>query len=375
MIRADASKFETTLQLSPDEVKRYMLSSSPKEREVLERSLRDRGALKVGDEVRRMLALSPQDVHIESPIEGYLRGYQPQNEIFLAEKAMPVIPVLKQTNLVWKLSPTVSFDTPASDIGSDEAGMPMIDIAPPSTITYTCKPFGLKARSFDSVAANMDAPLSAQILVWKPAYRQFLIRREIATANKVMDSANYGSNTSSPSTKWNNGGTPITDIRTALATLPIRPNRGFFSLDTWIAIQNNAEVKGFILSRASTGSGAVPLTVQRQLVAELLELEEIFVSNMRYNTAKPGQSVTNATLSPVWGSEKAAFIYSVDNPGIGDNGWGFTFRLGGAVKTRSYREEGAGTEGATIVQPYTYDDVKVLDTEGFCGYLFTNTLA
>lgn len=372
----DAGRFASLLQFSPDSVRQYMLSTSPAERQALEGKLRAEGLLKGPDDVKLKLGLSPTDVHVESPIEGYLRGFPAQSAGFVADRFLPILPVDKQNNLLWKLSPSTAFDVPQSDIGSDAGNFPVVDIAPPSTLSYACLPFGVRARSYASVAANMDAPLSEQILIYRPTYENFLLRRERAAASVVLTTTNYTAANrytySDPTDKWNNGGTPIADIRTALDTLPIRPNRGIFSVDTWTkGIVNNAEVKSYILTRASTASGAVPLSVQKQLVAELLELEEVHVCRARYNTAKPGQATS---LSYVWGSGFAAFVNSVDNPGIGSNGWGFTIRLGGAIKTRSWPEPGAGAGGATIVQTYTYDDLKVLDSEGFAGCIFYDTL-
>lgn len=133
------------------------------------------------------------------------------------------------------------------------------------------------------------------------------INREIRVANLYFDAANYAAGMKvqlAGNDQWSAYGEedsdPVEDIKAALDAPLMRPNIAIFGNATWSKLSSHPKI-----IKSVTGTLADSGIASRRQVADLFELEEIYVGQGRFNVAAPGQA---AVLSRVWGKH-AAFHY------------------------------------------------------------------
>lgn len=145
-----------------------------------------------------------------------------------------------------------------------------------------------------------------------------LLDREKRVADLVGNPANYGASykeTLGATDKWNHAdGDPIDQISAAMEVPFMRPNVMQLSSNGLLALRKNASiVKAYNGSLGDSGMVPVPWL-------EALFEVEIVVGRARYNTAKPGQTMT---LTRLWGNNALLFYR---NPSAMPNR-GLTFGL------------------------------------------------
>lgn len=196
-----------------------------------------------------------------------------------------------------------------------------------------------------------------------------LLDREVRTSNLVFNPASYGANnkvTLSGSSQWSHAdsGNPLHVITDALDSCVMRPNIGVLGRRTSTILRRNPYiVKAY---NGTTGEdGMVPL----QFLADMLELEAIFVGEARLNISRPGQS---ANLARVWGGH-ASFIYR-DRLADANSGttFGFTGQFGSRVSSNDF-DRNIGLKGGQMVR--VGEQVKELITAPDLGYFFENAVA
>ena len=137
-----------------------------------------------------------------------------------------------------------------------------------------------------------------------------LVGHEKRTADLVFNAANYAvanKATLSGTSQWSDPTSdPLTAILTAIDNMIMRPNAAVLGMPVWSKLRAHPKVTAAMFPNGGNASTA-PTMVARQAIADLLELDEIFVGRAFGNTAKPGQT---ATLSRLWG--KDALFYFRD---------------------------------------------------------------
>lgn len=109
------------------------------------------------------------------------------------------------------------------------------------------------------------------------------LRREKAVADLVQNASKYTvSNTSSPTTKWNQASsTPVADIRAAAENIRQRigrkPNRAVIPADVWAVLQDHPD---FLDRVKHTQLGIVT----EELVASILQVEKVVIGGASYET-------------------------------------------------------------------------------------------
>lgn len=152
--------------------------------------------------------------------------------------------------------------------------------------------------------------------------------REVRVANIVFNAATYDasrtqvlSGTSQFSDYTNSD--PIGIINAALdATLVYRPNCMTIGRPGWTKLRSHPKIVNAVKGNV-TGSG----NVTTQQVAELFDLQNVWVGEAFLNTARKGQ---NAQLSRVWGKHLSLFYQ--DRNATNDRG--ITFGFSGVFGTR-----------------------------------------
>lgn len=195
-----------------------------------------------------------------------------------------------------------------------------------------------------------------------------LLDREVRTSNLVFNSASYGANnkvTLSGTSQWSHADSnPFPEITDRLDDCIMRPNIGVFGRRVSTMLRRHTRiVKAF--NGTLGDDGMVPL----QFIADMLELEAIYVGEARLNIARPGQSVN---LARVWDGH-AAFIY---RDRLADANSGTTFGFTGQYGTRisgSEFDRNIGLKGGQMLR--VGEQVKELITAPDLGFYFENAVA
>lgn len=157
---------------------------------------------------------------------------------------------------------------------------------------------------------------------------------------------------------------PVSAIGNALDVPIMRPNIAIFGQQTWTVLRRHPKI---VQAVNSTNQGAG--IISRQQFADLFELQQVYVGQGFINTAKKGQTVTNAR---VWGKH-ASFIYR-DRAAGPQNGttFGFTAEFGNRIAGQ-IDEPRIGLTGSVRVR--SGERVKELVTASDLGYFFQNAVA
>lgn len=216
----------------------------------------------------------------------------------------------------------------------------------------------------DNAPANYD-PLGKAT---EQTTNLILLDREARTSATVFSNASYATGnktTLSGTSQWSHvDSNPIPAITDALDAVVMRPNIGVLGrrTSTWLR-RHPKVVKAY--NGTLGDEGMVPMA----FLADLLELEAIFVGEARLNIARPGQA---ANLARAWGPH-AAFIYR-DRLADSRSGttFGFTAQWGDRI-SGAERDGDIGMRGGQRVR--VGESVKELITAPDLGYFFENAVS
>jgi hypothetical protein len=193
-----------------------------------------------------------------------------------------------------------------------------------------------------------------------------LLDREVRVSNRVFDPNLYGADNKETlvgSSKWSNADSkPIVAVAEAADSMVMRPNYAVMGRSAWTTLRTNMSVL-----RALTPSGAADGYANKRAVADLLELEDIYVGEGWVNSAKPGQPVAR---SRAWGDNcllfhKAQLADSVSATPT----FGWTAQFGTRV-SGSLPEPKAGLRGSNRVR--SGESVKEVISAPELGYLISD---
>ena len=198
--------------------------------------------------------------------------------------------------------------------------------------------------------------------------------REIRVANLVFNAAQYATGnkaTLSGTSQWSDytNTNPLSAMLDAMDSMIMRPTAMVVGQAAWTKLRQHPRI---IEAVKGTGAGLESQgMISRQQLADLLELENIYVGQGFVNTAKKGAA---ASYSRVWGKH-CALIHQqpVNDAGDGTTTFGFTAESGGGLRVRDWFDEKIGADGAQVVQ--VVDTVKEVIVANDLGYLFTNAVA
>ena len=192
--------------------------------------------------------------------------------------------------------------------------------------------------------------------------------REVRTSGIVFNKNNYAAPnavTLSGTSQWSDpASNPLPAITDALDSVVMRPSIGVLGRAVSTALRRHPKIV-----KAYNGSlgdeGMVPL----QFLADLFELDAIYVGEARLNIARPGQA---ANLRRVWGKH-AAFLYR-DQLASTDSGttWGLTAQWGGRIAGQK-DDPDIGLRGGVRVR--SGESVVELVTAPDLGFYFENAIA
>lgn len=292
-----------------------------------------------------------------------------RNKRLIADDVLPRVPVASPDFKYLKHTLSEGFSLPDTKVGRRSA---------PNEVEFTateaaasCIDYGL-----DDPVPNSDIDAAATIPGLDPVMKAverttelIQLDREVRAASLVFDANQYGSAnkaTLSGNSQWSDfaNSDPITTILSAMDGMIMRPNIMVLGQAVFTKLRTHPKIAKAVLGN----SGDVTIAT-RQAIAELFELEAIFVGEGFLNTAKKGQT---PSMARVWGKH-CALIYrdSLADASSGTT-FGFTAQWGSRIAGSEYDSK-IGLRGGQRVR--VGESVKELVTANDLGYLFTNAVA
>ena len=317
------------------------------------------------------------DVHVNRPLTNISVAFMQSEPDFVAMKVFPKVPVQKESDRIIVYPKGQWFRNQAKKRapGAESAGSGF-DIE--NTLSYNTERFSIHQDVPNRVRDNSDAPIALERDASRFTMSQIMLAQEIDWTNQFFTTSIWTGSTTggdiTPGNLWDTAtGDPIVDIRNQIRSVKsktgYRPNKIVFSRDAWDAVIDNPNV----LSRVNGGStNNTPAIVTRNLMAQLLELKEVLISDAVVNSATEGAT---DSIDFVAGKD-VLLAYSADSPSILAPTAGYSFvhtgraaTIGGVMTKRFPIVK----EDAVRVESEMDWDFKVIASE--LGVFFNNVVS
>lgn len=318
-----------------------------------------------------LMSLSPSAVHIDRALTNCAISYR--NREYIADQCMPVVTVAQRSDKIFEF-PVETMQQLADVSIAGNRGMPgEVKYTLNSSKNYSVSDYALMDFVSNDEIANADAPLQPKVEAVEIVTNFLQLARESRVASVVFGSSNYGSNTAalSGTDRWDTSTSdPVQKIEDAIESCFVRPTHLVLGAQVWTKLRNHPKFLQYILSRASTASGDVPLRVSEQLIADAFGLEGCIVGRAKSVTSVEGQSVTTGYL---WG-KSAALIRVEKSPSARKTQcFGYTFRFG-SFETREIVDNVRGVRGG-VFEKVSHSDAETVIAGANAGYLFTTVVS
>lgn len=325
------------------------------------------------------------DVHVNRPLTQISVAFMQDAGNFVAGKIFPNIPVTAQSDLYYSYD-RGEFNRDemvARADGTESAGG---GYTLDSKGNYFATVYSFHKDVSDRQRANADAPLNLDRDATAYVTTKALIKREKIFVQNFFKTGiwNFNRNgvASSPVAgtsvlQWNNASsTPIEDIRSAISDMlqstGFEANSLVLGYQTWAALQDNPD----LVERVKFSGGVsnnTPAKISTRAVADLLDLNNIFVMKSIENTAQQGQTATNVFI----GGKHALLCYAAPSAGIMTPTAGYTFSWTGYLgagnqgnRIKMFRMEALASDRVEIEIAF---DQKVISKD--LGYFFNGVVA
>lgn len=318
-----------------------------------------------------LMSLSPSAVHIDRALTNCAISYR--NREYIADQCMPVVTVANRSDKIFEF-PVETMQQLADVSIAGNRGMPgEVKYSLNSSKNYSVSDYALMDFVSNDEIANADAPLQPKVEAVEIVTNFLMLARESRVASAVFGAGNYGANTAAlaGADRWDTSTSdPVQAIEDAIESCFVRPTHLVLGGQVWQKLRNHPKFLQYILSRASTASGDVPLRVSEQLIADAFGLEGCIVGRAKSVTSVEGQSVTTGYL---WG-KSAALIRVEKSPSARKTQcFGYTFRFG-RFETREIVDNVRGVRGG-VFEKVSHSDAETIIGGANAGYLFTSVIS
>lgn len=318
-----------------------------------------------------LMSLSPSAVHIDRALTNCAISYR--NREYIADQCMPVVTVANRSDKIFEF-PVETMQQLADVSIAGNRGMPgEVKYSLNSSKNYSVSDYALMDFVSNDEIANADAPLQPKVEAVEIVTNFLMLARESRVASAVFGAGNYGANTAAlaGASRWDTSTSdPVQAIEDAIESCFVRPTHLVLGGQVWPKLRNHPKFLQYILSRASTASGDVPLRVSEQLIADAFGLEGCIVGRAKSVTSVEGQSVTTGYL---WG-KSAALIRVEKSPSARKTQcFGYTFRFG-SFETREIVDNVRGVRGG-VFEKVSHSDAETIIGGANAGYLFTSVIS
>lgn len=210
--------------------------------------------------------------------------------------------------------------------------------------------------------ANQDPPLDLQKDNVRKQLRVLALRHEYDCVQQLVTDMTGAQVSDQTSTPWNdNANDPIRILKEKIDVIGrlsgVRPNALAISRPVFTELSLNSNVRGLI-----TGAPQVQnALVKPEQIAQLLEIDNVYVANALYDTANLGQA---AAMDYVWGSY-ALLYYEERESGLLSTGFGATFEWRKALEAIGGKQSASDipNAGPLFVKVYPWDINSAFFTE------------
>ncbi len=274
------------------------------------------------------------DVHVDRPLTNMSVAFRQSQDLFVADRVFPVLPVSKQTDSFFRI-PRGAFLRDQMEKKAPGAG-PALANFNYDTDTYRADIWALGCMVGDEIRANADSPLNLDSDMSEFLTQQGLIRKErlwassffttsVWTLDQTGVAAAPGAN---QFLQWNDpSSTPIEDIRAGKrrvqARTGYRPNKLVLGREVYDRLLDHPDIIGRVDRGQTTGAAIV----MRQNLAALFELDEVLVMDAIYNSAAEGATDVFAFI----GGKSALLVYSPPSAGLLTPAAGYTMSWTGLL--------------------------------------------
>lgn len=329
---------------------------------------------------------APGDVHVNRPLTNIAIAYMQNATGFVADTIFPNVPVVKQSDayFTFERGEWNRDDVKERAPGTESAGG-NFEIGQD---TYFARVKAFHFDLSDQVLANQDSPLSLDNQATMYVMAKHLLHRELSWANTYFktgvwtfqvegnatatakSSLNPDTTSNSGSNDqllyWNNAAsTPIEDMRWLMTYIHqrtgFRPNKLVLGRPVWDVLQDHPA----IIARMDRGQTTGAAKVNRDILASLLELEDVVVMDGIVNSAKQGLTEANAFI----GGKHAMLVYAPAQAGLMIPSAGYTFSWTGFL--------GASQQGVRMKRFYmdALESTRIEGQQAFIQKLVAKDLA
>ncbi len=332
-------------------------------------------AMKLAEQMVRKDNPTPSDVHYDQNLTNISVAYFQNQSDFIADMIFPNIPVQKQSDRY------IIFDE--SDFNRDE-----MEKRAPATETkgggwrysndsYQCDVWGFHKDLDAQTRANEDEIFEIDRATVIYLTMKALLNREIQWFTNFFKTGVWGTDVvgNTNFTYWDDAASdPIEDVMKAKRIMHLstgrEPNMLVLGRIVFDKLRQHPDVLTRILY---TGSKEAPAKVVLRTLQELFEIENILVSNAIYNTAKEGQTQSNAWIA----GRNALLMHRAPSPGRMVASAGYTFSWRGYAGQNAYNGVSISRFEAPLIKSERYEiesaySQKVISAN--LGYFFSNAV-
>lgn len=326
------------------------------------------------------------DLHVSAALTDLSVAFSNEDSNSVFDKVFPVVPVTKQSNqyFVYSADDWLRTDAKRRAPGAEIAigGWNL------STDTYFCERYGLGTDIDDPSRANADpavSDLDADAVAfltedlrlrnekdWVSSYFTTGVWTG-ASSTTDMTGVAAAPSTATEFLQWNDlASTPIEDLRGEMTAVQKRrgrrPNTLTLGAEVWTVLADHPD----ILDRIKYTETGVVTT---DLLASLLDLDDVYVSSMVENTNTEGQAGSFSFQA----GKAALLTYVTDSPGLRTPTAGYTFSWTGmagaptggrGARIKRYRLE---RNESDRIEAEVWKDFKVVSAA--MGAFFTSAVA
>lgn len=285
------------------------------------------------------------DVHVNRPLTDILVAFMQAESKYLAKRVFPVVQVQKKSDSYYKWGRDDFFRVEAAERApgtpAEVGGMAV------STDTYNCKEYAIAANVVDAIRDNADSQLQLDAAAARYVGQQLLGKREKVFTNTYFTTSVWtGATTGVDQTgvpgapganqfkQWDQAtSTPIEDLRSYIIQQEektgYRPNKLVLGPRVWAKLQDHAE---FLDRIKYTQKGMV----STDLLASLLELDEVIIGRAIENTARQNSTGVYSFFQ----GKSALLLYAAPAPALMAPSAGYIFAWTGRF--------GNGPEGQRV---------------------------
>lgn len=291
---------------------------------------------------------TPGAVHVNGLLTDISVAFIQEQDKFVAPRVFPMVPVEQKSDIYAQYN---RGDFMRDEVQQRAAGAPYVRLGyrTDNTATYNCFEYGAEHPIDDQVRANASGPYNPEVDGVKYLTQKMLIKMERDWTSKFY-STNIWTGSSDADdlvggtdfVRWSNAASdPIERIHNDMYSVETKtgfmPNKLVIGRQVWFDLKNHPDIVDRYKHTSSN-------SITTDMVARLLELDEILVSGAIYNTAAEGVTHSMARVA----SDNALLVYSAPSPSLMLPSGGYTFMWNGLVR---------GANNGVAIETYREDNV------------------